>query len=249
MEDLHNITSSPKFDPYTNEKIEVKTEVIAVDNTMSLSTPENENKEENQENLGKKPRKKRKIKYSRRWKKKFLNTLARCGSVARSARLSGITKGTVYNLLKKDKRFREKFEEAKAIANDLIEQEMRRRAIDGIEKQVYTKNHQPAGYWVLDGKVVDSSTPEARWIPIIIREYSDSLLAKLADGAFPMKYKKNDSITVNTNVANANIEVSPQMLALERLLREKNIGVEDLKRYLEENKKDEGENGVVVVRV
>jgi len=60
------------------------------------------------------------------------------------------------------------FQEAHAAACDTIEAEMRRRAIDGVEKPVFYKGQQCG----------------------TVREYSDMLLAMLANGAMPEKYKQ-----------------------------------------------------------
>ena len=64
------------------------------------------------------------------------------------------------------------FQEAHAAACDTIEAEMRRRAIDGVDKPVFYKG-QPCG---------------------TVKEYSDTLLAMLANGFLPEKYKQKAKI-------------------------------------------------------
>ena len=62
--------------------------------------------------------------------------------------------------------------EAHAVACDTIEAEMRRRAIDGVDKPVFYKGQQCG----------------------TVKEYSDMLLAMLANGAMPEKYKQKTKI-------------------------------------------------------
>ena len=73
---------------------------------------------------------------------------------------------------KEDAEYAEAFKESHQEACDNIEAEMRRRAIEGVQKPVFYKG-EVCGY---------------------ITEYSDTMLAMLANGFMPEKYKQKAEI-------------------------------------------------------
>ena len=87
-------------------------------------------------------------------KARFLAEFAICGNVLRAAQAAGVGRRTVYDWLKQDEAFERLHAEALEDALDALEEEARRRAVDGILKPVYQ-----------GGRLVGG-----------IREYSDTLL-------------------------------------------------------------------------
>lgn len=84
----------------------------------------------------------------------FLAHYARTGNVLRSCQLLGIGRSTVYGAWIHDPGFKAAFEQANEDATDLLEEEARRRAIDGVLEPVFYQGVE-SGY---------------------VRKYSDSLL-------------------------------------------------------------------------
>ena len=91
-------------------------------------------------------------------KNKFLNALAKLGSVKAAAQEAGIDRTTHYTWLD-DETYKKAYERARQIAADALEEEARRRAVEG--------------YIGKDG----------------VREYSDKLLIALLKANFPDRYK------------------------------------------------------------
>lgn len=121
--------------------------------------------------------------------KLFLQLLGETGRVAHAARLVGFLKpDALYARRKRDPEFRAAWNEALERAADIFEAEAVRRAVDGVDKDVYYK-----------GEVVGQE-----------RVYSDGLLGKLMEGAKPEKYQKKagDGVNVNVNVGLAVIPMT-----------------------------------------
>jgi hypothetical protein len=102
-------------------------------------------------------------------KRAFLAAFALFGTISRASEAAEISRANHYNWLKDDdgEIYAKAFEDAKQRACDALEQEARRRAMEGVEKPI-----------VRNGFVVDTYT-----------EYSDTLLIFLMKGAMPDKYK------------------------------------------------------------
>lgn len=92
-------------------------------------------------------------------KNKFLNALAKLGSIKAAAEDAGIDRTTHYTWLD-DEPYKKAYERARQIAADALEEEARRRAVEG--------------YIGKDG----------------VREYSDKLLIALLKANFPDRYKE-----------------------------------------------------------
>jgi len=90
------------------------------------------------------------------------------GNITRAAECVGITRQTHYDWLESDPEYVEEFKKAEQEAADRLEEEARRRAVEGWEEPVFHK-----------GKVVGA-----------VRKYSDALLIFLLKGAKPEKYKE-----------------------------------------------------------
>jgi len=105
----------------------------------------------------------------------FLTAFAELGTLTHAAARVGTDRSSHYYWLRNDPDYAGLFEEASQRANDALEREMRRRAIEGVDKPVFH-----------NGKVVGS-----------IREYSDTLLIFALKGSMPSKYRERIDITVD----------------------------------------------------
>lgn len=101
-------------------------------------------------------------------KKAFLAAFAEVGNISRAAELAGIARSNHYDWMRDDPDYPALFREADQQACDRLEQEARRRAVEGVQKPVFQ-----------GGKQVG-----------VVQEYSDTLLIFLLKGAMPEKYKE-----------------------------------------------------------
>lgn len=98
----------------------------------------------------------------------FLREFAVCGNVLRACHAAGVSRASVYGDWLKQDAFRALYDQAVDDAADLLEEEARRRAVDGVEKPVYQQ-----------GRLVG-----------LVREYSDALLTLLLKGKRPETYRE-----------------------------------------------------------
>lgn len=98
----------------------------------------------------------------------FLAAYAECGNVTHAAKLAKCSRSQVYEWLRDDQGFSNSFDEAGEQAVELMEQEARRRAVNGTTRPIY------------QGGVKVGA----------IREYSDTLLIFLLKAARPEKYRE-----------------------------------------------------------
>lgn len=115
----------------------------------------------------------RKVPFTADRKHRFLEVLAACGSVTMACQAIGCTRATSYNHRAADEHFAGRWAEAEAVAADRLEEEARRRAIEGTLR--------PA---VSGGKVV----VDAEGKPVMLREYSDRLLELLLRARKPAAF-------------------------------------------------------------
>lgn len=101
-------------------------------------------------------------------KNAFLAAYAEVGNITRAAEIVGINRNNHYQWMQNDPDYPAMFQEVDRQACDRLEEEARRRAVEGTEKPVFQ-----------GGKLVGT-----------IREYSDTLLIFLMKGAMPEKYKE-----------------------------------------------------------
>lgn len=118
----------------------------------------------------------------REWKPAFIAALRETGNVRRAAIAAGVGRTTVYRERKKAKRFREAWDEAMQEATDLLEEEARRRAVEGL---VRYKFHQGA-------PVLHPVTNEAYYE----LEYSDTLLIFLLKAHRPEMFRERYEHTI-----------------------------------------------------
>lgn len=128
----------------------------------------------------------------------FLQALARGNSVAAAAETASVTRSTVYRWRHQDKAFAKEWADALEASADLLEDEARRRAVEGVEEVVY-----------YGGKPVG-----------VVRKYSDSLLTLLLKARRPEFFgdhkKVGGSIEVTAPEA---LSVRERQSRLEALLR------------------------------
>lgn len=111
-------------------------------------------------------------------KQVFLELLKNTGNVTQACRALGISRKGIYQHRESDPSFALAWDEAVDEAVDLLEQEARRRAVDGVtrEKGIYFQGVQVATE--------------------IITEYSDTLLIFLLRGHRPEKYRERYEVNV-----------------------------------------------------
>lgn len=112
--------------------------------------------------------------------RKFLTAYVSCGSINKASQLVGIHQPTHYKWMKVDESYRIAFQEATEAVADLLEGEAIRRAVEGVEKQVFYQG-EVCGF---------------------ITEYSDSLLKFLLRGLKPGRYLERVDLTSHGNSLN-----------------------------------------------
>jgi hypothetical protein len=112
----------------------------------------------------------RKLKLTKARQECFLQTLAETGSVIDAVCVAGTSRTRVYELRKVDPAFSAAWAEAEDIAADRLEDEARRRAVEGVPEPV-----------VSGGKLVRDDSGQ----PIAVRRYSDGLLMALLKARRP----------------------------------------------------------------
>lgn len=105
----------------------------------------------------------------------FLAAFAELGTLTHAAARVGTGRSSHRYWMEHDPEYPTLFAEAAQQANDNLEREARRRAVEGVDKPVY------------QGKELVGS----------IREYSDTLLIFLMKGALPGKYRERVEITMD----------------------------------------------------
>lgn len=121
---------------------------------------------------------KRYTKFDRKAKNAFLRNLELTGNFNGSAQLVGCTAQNIYAHMRRNEAFKKQVEKAKAVIVNEAEVELKRRAIEGVEKGIYFK-----------GELVATE-----------RQYSDMLLVELLKANAPEKYgTRLANITVNNN--------------------------------------------------
>ena len=106
----------------------------------------------------------KKLKLTAEKREQFLQALADSGSVTAAVAVAGTSRTRVYELRKTDAVFAAAWDEAEEIATDRLQDEARRRAMEGVEEPL-----------VSAGKLVRGDDGQ----PIMIRRYSDNLLSAL----------------------------------------------------------------------
>lgn len=123
---------------------------------------------------------------------KFFKALADGLSVTGAAEHAGIGRNTVYDWRKDDKEFAAAMDAASESGTDGLEDEARRRAVDGIREMVLYQGKpvlwSPQGYDA-EGKATGPLEPLYR------HRYSDTMLAMQLNGRRPEKYRHRPEAT------------------------------------------------------
>jgi hypothetical protein len=106
----------------------------------------------------------RRPKLTRARQERFLKALADTGNVTAAVAVAGTSRTRVYEFRKTDTAFAADWDEAEEIATDRLEDEARRRAIEGVAEPL-----------VSAGKLVRGDDGQ----PVTVRRYSDNLLLAL----------------------------------------------------------------------
>jgi len=109
----------------------------------------------------------------------FLQHYAENGVVLYACRAAGVGRTTFYDWLKKDARFAALHAQATEDAIDVLEQEAKRRAVDGWDEPVFQK-----------GEAVGT-----------VRKYSDNLLITLLKGKKPDVYRERLDVNAKHGLA------------------------------------------------
>lgn len=118
----------------------------------------------------------RKLKLTQARQKRFLEALSDTGSVITAATVAGTSRTRVYELRKVDPAFSAAWAEAEEIAVDRLEDEARRRAVEGVPEPL-----------VSAGKLVRDDNGQ----PITVRRHSDSLLMALIKAHRPPRRERS----------------------------------------------------------
>lgn len=133
----------------------------------------------------------------------FLTVFPDEGTVTHAAGRVGIDRATHYRWLHDDVDYARAFADAEIQANDNMEREARRRAIEGTEEPVYQ-----------GGKLIGH-----------IRKYSDTLLIFMMKAAMPGKYRERVDVTLDIRQAVERLTADPAereaaMAEVDRILAE-----------------------------
>lgn len=110
-------------------------------------------------------------------KRAFIAAYAECGTITKAAEVAGIARQTHYDWLKADSEYVKACDAAYEQAGERLEQEARRRAVEGVKKPVFYQGKECG----------------------VVNEYSDTLLIFLLKGAKPEKYKERISNEVSVH--------------------------------------------------
>lgn len=132
--------------------------------------------------------------------------LAESGNIRLSCEAAGIERSTAYDLRKSDAVFAAEWESALDEASDLLEQEARRRAHDGVRRLKFDRG-LPIMVPVVgaDGLVVKDKDGKPELTPYVEHEYSDTLLIFLLKATNPEKYRDT--------TRNYNVNLTPEQAA------------------------------------
>lgn len=129
---------------------------------------------------------------------KFLESFAKTANVRAACMDAGIDRSLVYQWAEHNDEFSLRFKQAELDANDVIRAELYRRAIEGTEKPVVSMGRVARDE---EGKI------------LMIREYSDNLLALLAKSRMP-EFREKTQVDVNAQVNHQGGELARELRML-----------------------------------
>jgi len=130
-----------------------------------------------------------------RWIKGFLAALGTTGNVSVACGAVGIDRRTAYNRRDADESFAEAWSDALDQSADLLEEEARRRAYQGVRRLKFDHG-KPIMVPALgdDGLVIKDQDGNPELVPYVEHEYSDVLLIFLLKGIRPEKYRERTDV-------------------------------------------------------
>jgi hypothetical protein len=152
----------------------------------------------------------KRLKLTKTRREDFLRALADTGSITSAVTAAGTSRTRVYELRKVDPAFAAAWDEAEEIAADRLENEARRRAVEGVSEPL-----------VSAGKLVRDDVGQ----PVAMRRYSDPLLLALLRMHRPARRERPVRFALPTlrsaaDAANA-MAGSPSQLLVAKSLRAK----------------------------
>lgn len=132
---------------------------------------------------------------ARLWYKPFIAALRETGVIRDACEAAKIHRATAYQHKLDNPDFSKQWDEAIEDSADLLEREAVRRARIGVKEPVIHQG-QMSGVWIdSEGERVAEGTPGARFVPLCITKYSDTLLIFLLKGMRPKKWRGDPETT------------------------------------------------------
>jgi len=131
-----------------------------------------------------------------RWERAFLASLCEIGNVRLACEAAGIERSTAYDRYHAYPDFAKAWDAALEQAADLLEEEARRRAYEGLVRLKFNRAGNPIMVPAIgpDGLVIKDKNGKPELIPYTEREYSDTLLIFLLKGIRPEKYRERGEV-------------------------------------------------------
>lgn len=130
-----------------------------------------------------------------RWAKPFLAALRETGNVRAACDAVGIERSTAYDRKNSNPDFEKAWGKALDDAADLLEQEARRRAHEGVRRLKFDRGRLiTIPLEDAEGKPVLDKENNPVMVPYVEHEYSDTLLIFLLKGAKPEKYRDRHEV-------------------------------------------------------
>lgn len=165
----------------------------------------------------------------------FLENLAKGLTMREAAELTGHPRSSFWET-RKDPEFEELVQQALAAGTDVIEAEVRRRAVEGYQEPVIGK--------IAPG--IDGVLRNDDGDPITVTKYSDRLAEVLLKGRRP-EYRDNPKIDISNQTLNVTVEDRSAALAdVARVLAEAGVEVAEIEGHAAEITDGSGGPGQVV---
>jgi hypothetical protein len=134
----------------------------------------------------------------------FLAAFTKVASISKAAKLAGVSRQAHYKWHGEDEVYRSAFAAAKSEALMVLEDEMMRRAIHGVERLKFDAKGRP---------IMDPRTGK----PYVEHAYSDNLAMFLAKSLAPDKYREHSHVTLN---GHTNVTLTARMNQLQKMINE-----------------------------
>lgn len=132
------------------------------------------------------------LKMDDRRKKRFLEKFRELGFARKACAAVNIGPSAMYAAARSDPEFKAAFNEVKEEWDELIEQEIHRRAVDGVPKPVV----QGGKIVMVDQEAADGTITQ---VPLVLHEYSDRLLEFWARARMPERFGTKVKLDANIN--------------------------------------------------